>query len=240
MSGVERRVPIPTVRRGVYLRRQTGLTEIAKASTGPIVLAFLGHGNLDPERPDGLVRALDALLRPVRCSALLARDQVDAACRWLQEEVAARRRVGERPRIAVLGYGFGGSAACLFVDRWQDEEGAGVDLLVTIDALKSGQLGLASGATASLLTLDQRLLGGKGAPIAFARGPRQGRAAAARHINYYQRSGSWLRGAAMAEATENYEVQRNGAGCVDHGLLDNLVMPLVIGDLRWLFAEATP
>jgi hypothetical protein len=208
-----------------------------RAGGGPIVMLFPGSEDGVGWPSGGLLLALERALADRPCTLVLCgRNQERRAQAWLRRELGPRRRQSGRP-LALLGYAQGGAAAAELAGRLAATPGLPpVDLLVTVDALKKSYVGVATGTTAALMTLDrQALLAYTAAPPADGRRLR-------RHVNYYETESAFLRGAPMPQATENHRLSRPWPKTVRHGNIDSYAGPLAAADVLTLFegAEATP
>lgn len=208
--------------------------EILRSSRqGIIILILTPHPMIAGAPAGGVRRAAVEAARHGPCSAAaFPVKRIREAQRWLQGEVRARQATGQEAHLVLGGHSWGATAASE-TTKWilKHEPATVVDLLVTVDAIKSSTLGHTTGLTTTILTLNNPIPGKQSNWIAYDDTPEVDGARLLAHTNYYQAESALYHGARISTATENYRIERDPAERVNHGNVDDLVYPYVVADL---------
>lgn len=214
-------------------------TILHENATGPIIICFPGTQPLsEASSYYGLWQAVSKVTEQAASSVgFFGYHAEQEACTWAQ---AQDNGFGERP-IIVLGYGYGGSAACEFVRLWTTprrethRRAQPISLLITVDALKKGRFGFATGTTLGIMTLDKGIPYISSSSLAYTDAPIPNKETLLRHVNYYQEASALLHGTSLPYATENHCIVRDTPRLVTHARIDNIVVPFIMADLAPFF-----
>lgn len=203
------------------------------ADEGVVMLALETHPISSSAAPSGIRLAVDRASRLAPCSAAaFSVDDRRQAEAWLKEECDRRRHAGRVPRVVLAGHSLGAAQACELAKRLlRREPDIRIELLVTVDAIKSTTLGATTGITTTLLTLNNPIPGKKAYFIAYNDAPAPDGERMIAHTNYYQIYSTLYHGGPMDHAHENHRLEPRPEDIVNHGSADDYAFPYVLADL---------
>ncbi|MCL2000735.1 MAG: hypothetical protein FWG74_04805 [Planctomycetes bacterium] len=211
---------------------QEGVRVLRRSDYGPIVISFASYPLRDGVPPDGVAFAV---LRaaggyPVS-AAVFYWSERGRAERWLEEQMAVRRSLGQPIRLIFAGHGLGATEAAEatrgLLLRTPDAE---VALLLTVDAVKPGKVERAAAITGSALFNLGGMPGVKIGLTAYDSAPAPDGRRFWTHINYYQNQSLFYHGSSMPWA-ENHHID-DWTGLLNHGNADDFVFPLLLADIK--------
>ena len=206
---------------------------VAERNEGPVTLIFPGRTAPCDDATLGIREmALRTSERAGGSVAVVTWRLMPLAREWVEKECGKRRARGggEKARVCLVGHSWGAVAASkLAAELLSGDAVDEIPLLVTIDAIKKGYAVGFLNEFLCLVTLNDvfwRL------PIHSFRAVPPPRGRLLRHVNYYQMSSMWLRGAPIATASEDHEVWFDTGEELGHGNLDNYLADIVAEDIR--------
>jgi hypothetical protein len=213
---------------------------LVQANRGPVALVLLPHPITEQTVPAGLHRALlDAYAGVPLSAAVFHETERERALRWLVGEIRHRRRNGRTPRLVLAGHAAGATAAGEIARHvLRREPAAVVELLLTVDAVKSTAVGATTGVAGTLLTLNNPLPGQTAHFVAWSDTPPVDGRRLLQHVNYYQTETGLAHGARIRSASENHHVTSTPGEAVNHGNIDDFAYPLLRADLATALRHA--
>lgn len=207
---------------------------IRSSPDGPVLLVFC-DAPLDPRTPpDGVRRAAMALAEqtPALSAAAFYQGSQRQGEKWMAGELARRRARGISPRAMLAGAGVSGTAASEAAWRLlREQPDVVIDLLVTVDAVKTGTVARTAGIATAAIKTANPIPVAKVDTIAYENAPRPDGVRLRVHTNYYQTKTKLLHGAPMPGATLNHAVEGPG-GTVNHGNVDDYAYPMMLADFE--------
>ncbi len=213
---------------------------LVQANRGPIALVLLPYPITEQTVPAGLHRALlEAYTEGPLSAGIFHEKERDRARRWLLGEIRHRRRAGYTPRLVLGGHAAGATAAGeLAGDLLDREPDVVIELLLTVDAVKSTAMGTTTGVAGTLLTLNNPIPGKTAHFVAWDGTPDVDGRRLLAHVNYYQTETGLAHGARIRSASENHHVTSTPAEAVNHGNIDDFAYPLLRADLAGALRRA--
>lgn len=223
--------PVPTVN-----MESEAVQVLCTSNRGTVALVFTPHPMKKSAPPDGVLRALRNVQGKGSAAAFYytARNRGE---KWLLAECEKRRLAGIQPRIVLGGHSFGATEAGVLATRLlRLHEDVAIELLVTVDAIKTGMVGSTAGVASTVLTLGNPIPGKHVYFVAFDSViPADGKRLVY-HTNYYQLETKLYHGGAIAGASENYLIPQSD-GIINHGNIDDFVYPMVMADMQAAMRE---
>ncbi len=205
---------------------------LRRADQGCIVVAFASYPLKAGVPPDGVGLAVARAIgnRPCSAAVFYWSERVMAE-RWIGEQMARRRDVGQPIRLILAGHGIGATEAAEAARGLMlRAPGAEIVLLLTVDAIKPSRIETAAAVTGSTLFNFGRMQGSKVGLAAYDSAPTPDGRRLWAHINYYQDRSQLYHGTAMPWA-ENHRID-DWTGLLNHGDADDFVFPLLVSDLK--------
>jgi len=207
---------------------------IRQADQGVVAVVLAPHPLSADAPPDGVHRALVTAAQSAPCAAaaFLYTERVQAE-RWILSECARRRQAGIAPRVVLAGHSLGATEAGELAKRLlAATPDIVVEMLVTVDAVKTGTIGATTGMSATVLTLANPIPGKDVYFLAYSGTPRADGTRVRSHVNYYQLETKLYHGAPIGGASENHRIQADPARSLSHATVDDHAFPMVLSDLR--------
>ncbi len=214
---------------------------IRAADMGPVAVVLTPH----PLAliPGGVRRALSDASEGTPCTAAaFFYTEQRRAEQWILDLCAKRRKAGEQPRVILAGHSLGATAASEAAKRiLRRTDDVCIELLVTVDAIKTSTLGTTTGMGATVLTLANPIPGKHAYFIAYEDTPDVDGQRVRAHVNYYHLETKLYHGGPIRTATENHRICGEPERVLNHGNIDDYAYPLIRADFeRALQTGAAP
>jgi pimeloyl-ACP methyl ester carboxylesterase len=205
---------------------------IREAEKGTVLLILESHPFNSGSVLSGLRRAAIHAAKFGECSAAAFYvADFQKAESWLKRECRQRQEEGGKARVVLAGHSWGATECAEMAKRLlKSDPKITIELLVTIDAIKSGTFGATTGITSNLLLLNNPIPVTGGYFAAYDNAPRVDGKRLRAHVNYYQTRTALYHGGAMSGASENHPVSGKLINAVNHGNLDDYVYPMLMAD----------
>jgi len=205
---------------------------LQSADRGVIALVFVPHPLSPPAPPCGVQQALQKALPTAPCSAaVFLYSETTQAESWLATQCELREKSGLPPRVMLAGHSWGATAAGEFAQRiFQKNPRVIIQLLATVDAVKSSTVGTTTGITSTVLTLGNPIPGKNVYFIAYDGTPRVDGKRLLAHTNYYQLETTLYHGGPIGGKVENMRIRTSPSSAVNHGNVDDYAMPFLTAD----------
>ena len=205
---------------------------ISESRSGPILVVFTAFPLQDSAPPDGVRKAVsESSFYRTSSSAAFFWSERELSGRWLSEQIAARQKNGETPRLIIAGYSLGATEAAetarRLLKRYPDVQ---IELLITVDAIKTGKISSAVGVTGSVISMANPVPGKNIVFTSYDSAPEPDGRRFKKHVNYYQSNSRIYHGAAMPAAVNQRLTASSQA--LNHGNSDDYARPFIMADLR--------
>lgn len=204
-------------------------------TAGCVIVSFSSNHFGKDAPPDGVRAAVLRATDSERCSAAsFVWTETASARRWAQEQLSIRAAAGRPQKLILAGHGTGASTAAETARAvMATRPDVQIVLLLTVDAVKTGRISSTAGYAGNQIA---NRVGWNVNLVAYDNAPAPDGARLLSHINYYQNESGYYHGAPMPSA-ENHLVA-DTSGLLNHGDVDDFVVPLVTADIATAIRRA--